>query len=86
MVTEVLVQENQSLKKALEVLMNETEVKETFSDAGEVVEYDGKQYQLLLAKMNIPKLGVLTALEVAASPEAIAYLINKKSSAIKELA
>ncbi len=39
-------------------------------------EYDGKKYRVLLGKINLGELGVLTAADVCASPEAQAYLVG----------
>lgn len=41
-------------------------------------EHEGKVYKVLLPKMNIPEVGIRTALEVCADPEAQAALIACK--------
>lgn len=53
----------------------------------EPVEFEGKQYQLLLARIHIPGVGVRTALEIAAEEEktALATLIQWGSGAVKEV-
>ena len=50
-------------------------------------EFNGKQYEVIMGKVNIPLLGVLTANEIAVEPAAQEYLIvnNCLGSIIKEI-
>lgn len=56
---------------------------------GSDFEIGGKKYRFRISKFIIPEINdgkAITALEAKASPEALAYLVNNKSSVIEEIA
>lgn len=49
--------------------------------------FDGKKYQVIIHAANIPGLGVRTAMEITADPDAQAYLVEHGiGSVIEEVA
>lgn len=51
----------------------------------EPFEADGVEYRFVIAKFNIPGIGVLTAQEALENPEALAILVQVKSSVIEKV-
>lgn len=50
-------------------------------------EHDGKKFKVILPQVNIPEIGIRTALEICADPDAQAKLIELKciGSVIEEV-
>jgi len=81
----LLKEENADLKQKIENLLTIPDEQEKTSVAAETAMFEGNTYQILLPKVNIPGLGVRTALELANDPDAIAILVKRNSSAIKKM-
>lgn len=61
---------NQASKKA-------TPAPNTLEDRGNRFVYDGEQYEVVFKKLNVPGIGIRTAVEVCVDPRSQKYLVEK---------
>lgn len=80
-----LQEENEALKAEVARLLNTPDAEEKSAGAGTVVEHQGKNYEILASAIRVPKFGKLTAAELAEKPEAVAELVKRKSSLLREV-
>lgn len=77
-------EENDSLKKEVDRLLNTDDKEEKKTGVGETFDHNGEKYELLCSSMRIPGIGKLTALEILTNEKAKAWLVGKQSGMIKK--
>lgn len=77
--------ENDSLKKEIERLVNLPQGEERTSEGPMIFEYEDRKYRILCKACRIPGLGRRTALEIMVDTEAQAKLVALKSGVIREV-